>query len=172
MQEDTNLVKQTIEGDEKAFHRLIMKYYTAIHALILSWVKNPEDAKDIVQDVFLEAYQGLSSLKKPEQFYFWLRQIAKYHFQDYLRKKKDFTQLHEDITCEMQSVDEVMILRETMAKMMQAIDELPESERQLLKEHYLDDASYDKLEAKYGLSQSVLSMRLYRARQRVREEKS
>ncbi len=169
MQEDANLVRQTIKGDEKAFHRLIMKYYTDIHAQILSWVNNPEDAKDIVQDVFLEAYQGLSSLRKPEQFCFWLRQIAKYHFQDWLRKKQTFVELDDHIADKSKSADELMILRETITKMMQAIDELPESERRLLKERYLDEASYDKLEAKYGLSQSVLSMRLYRARQRVRE---
>jgi len=170
MQEDAILVQKTLEGDEQAFHRLIMKYYAKIYALILSWVKNPEDAKDLAQEVFLEAYLDLGSLRHREQFRIWLQQIARHQCQDWLRKEKTYIQLDENIICETPLADEVLILRETLAKVMKAIDELPESESQLLKERYLDDASYDDLEAKHGLSHSVLAMRLLRARQHVREK--
>jgi len=171
MQEDALWVKKTLEGDEQAFHRLIMKYYTAIYALITSWVKNSEDAKDLTQEVFLKAYQELDSLRHPEQFRLWLRQIARNQCQDWLRKKQEtFVQLDEDMIYETPSADELLILQETLAKVMKAIDELPKSESQLLKERYLDDASYDDLEAKHGLSHSVLAMRLLRARQHVREK--
>jgi RNA polymerase sigma-70 factor (ECF subfamily) len=171
MQEDKLLVKQTLSGDEQGFHRLIMKYYTVIYALIMSWVKNPEDAKDLTQEVFLEAYQGLASLRQPEQFNFWLKKIAKYHCQDWFRKRQEpYLELSEDMIYDTPSVDEMLILRETLAKVMKAIDELPESESQLLKERYLDDASYDDLESKHGLSQSALAMRLLRAKRHVREK--
>jgi hypothetical protein len=68
--------------------------------------------------------------------------------------------------------DELLILRETLTKVMKAIDELPESESRLLKERYLEDASYDELEAKHGLSYNALAMRLYRAKQHAREKVS
>jgi len=168
MQEDAILVQKTLEGDEQAFHRLIMKYYAKIYALILSWVKNPEDAKDLAQEVFLEAYLDLGSLRHHEQFRIWLQQIARHQCQDWLRKEKTYIQLDEDMICETPLADEVLILRETLAKVMKAIDELPKSESQLLKERYLDDASYDDLETKHGLSHSALAMRLLRARQHVR----
>ena len=171
MQEDAYWVKQTLEGDGQAFHRLIMKYYTAIYALIMSWVKNTEDAKDLAQETFLKAYQELGSLRHPEQFRVWLRQIARHQCQDWLRKSQQtFLQLDEDMICEAPSADELLVLRETLAKVMLAIDELPESESVLLRERYLDDAGYDELETRYGLSRSVLSMRLLRARQHLREK--
>lgn len=171
MQEDEFWVKQTLNGDEQAFHRLIIKYYSAIYAMVKLWVKNPEDAKDLTQEIFLEAYRDLAFLKNPEQFRFWLRQIAKHQCQDWLRKRQEtIIQLDDDIPSEMALTDEVLIAQETLAKVMQVIDELPESEKLLLKDRYLDDLSYDKLESKYGLSQNILSMRLYRARQRVREK--
>jgi len=169
MQEDKLLVKQTLAGDEQAFHRLIMKYYAAIYALIMSWVKNPEDAKDLTQEVFLEAYQGLASLRQPEQFSFWLKKIAKYHCQDWFRKRQEYLELNEDMIYNMPSVDETLILRETLAKVMKAIDELPETESQLLKERYIDDASYDELEIRHGLSRNTLAVRLFRAKRHVRE---
>ncbi|MDQ1317689.1 MAG: polymerase sigma-70 factor, subfamily [Candidatus Poribacteria bacterium] len=170
MQEDILCVKQTLDGDEQAFHRLIIKYYPAIHALVLSWVKNREDTEDLMQEIFLRAYQELDSLRHPEQFRLWLRQIARHQCQNWLRKEKTFLQLDDDMICETPLADETLILQETLAKVMKAIDELPKSESQLLKERYLDDASYNEMETRHGLSHSVLAMRLLRARQHVREK--
>jgi len=45
---------------------------------------------------------------------------------------------------------------------------LPETEKQLMKEHYLDESSYDELQARHGLSYKALNMRLLRAKQKVR----
>ena len=139
--------------------------------MILSWIKDPEDAKDLTQEVFLKAYQELASLRHPEQFRIWLRQIAKNLCQDWQRKRREvFVPIDEDMICETPSADELLILQETLTKVMKAIEELPESESKILKERYLDDASYDELESRYGLPQSVLAMRLHRARQKVREQ--
>lgn len=169
MQEDTLWVKQTLNGDGQAFHHLIIKHYPAIHALIMSWVKNPEDAEDLMQEVFLKAYLELASLKHPEQFRLWLRQIAKHQCQNWLcRRQEIFSQLDEDMISETPSADEVLIMRETLAKVIKAIDELPESEGQLLRERYLDDVSYDELEFRHGLSRNALAVRLLRAREKVR----
>jgi len=71
---------------------------------------------------------------------------------------------------EIPSAEELLILRETMAKVIQAMDELPEQESRLLRERYLDEASYDELKASHGLSYSALATRLFRAKQRVREK--
>ncbi|HGJ64700.1 TPA: sigma-70 family RNA polymerase sigma factor, partial [bacterium] len=168
MQRDAVLVKQTLAGDEQAFHRLIIFYQADINALVMSYVKNPDDAKEIVQDVFFKAYCNLASLKQPERFYYWLRQIAKNDCQNWLGRKREFVPLNDDIVAETPSADETLILRETLAKVMQAIDELPETEKRLMKERYLDESSYDELQARHGLSYKALSMRLLRAKQKVR----
>ena len=169
MQEDTFWVKQTLNGDGQAFHHLIIKHYSAIFTIALSWSKNAEDAKDLVQEIFFEAYLDLASLKHHEQFRVWLRQIAKHQCHDWLRKRREtFISLDENVILETPSADETLILRETLAKVMKAIDELPESESQLLKERYFNDASYDELETKHGLSRNALAVRLFRAKRKVR----
>jgi RNA polymerase sigma factor (sigma-70 family) len=169
MSEDTLLIQQTLAGDEQAFHRLSVKYQSAIYSLILSYVKNPDDAQEIMQDVFLKAYQGLSSLKQSERFRFWLYQLARNHCQDWKRKNQaEFQQLTDKTADGAYPADELLILRETLAKTMQAIDELPETEKRILKERYLDDSSYTEMQAKHGLSYKALNMRLLRAKQKVR----
>jgi len=169
MSEDTLLIQQTLAGDEQAFHRLTVKYQSAIYSLILSYVRNPDDAQEIMQDVFLKAYQGLSSLRRSERFRFWLYQLARNQCQDWKRKNQaEFQQLTDKIADGAYPVDELLILRETLAKIMQAIDELPETEKRILKERYLDDSSYAEMQAKHGLSYKALNMRLLRAKQKVR----
>jgi RNA polymerase sigma-70 factor (ECF subfamily) len=170
MQEDAILVNQTLAGDEQAFHRLIVKYQSAIYRLILSYVRNPDDAQELTQEVFLETYRDLGSLRQPEQFQFWLRQIARHQCQDWKRKRQvELSELQDNIIAESPDLDELLILRETLAKVMQAIDELPEAEKELMKSHYLNDVSYADLQAKHGLSSKALVMRLLRAREKVRQ---
>ena len=169
MSEDTLLIQQTLAGDEQAFHRLSAKYQSAIYSLILSYVRNPDDAQEIMQDVFLKAYQGLSSLRRSERFRFWLYQLARNQCQDWKRKNQaEFQQLTDKTADGAYPADELLILRETLAKIMQAIDELPETEKRILKERYLDDSSYAEMQAKHGLSYKALNMRLLRAKQKVR----
>lgn len=169
MSEDTLLIQQTLAGDEQAFHRLAVKYQSAIYSLILSYVRNPDDAQEIMQDVFLKAYQGLSSLRRSERFRFWLYQLARNQCQDWKRKNQaEFQQLTDKTADGAYPADELLILRETLAKIMQAIDELPETEKRILKERYLDDSSYAEMQAKHGLSYKALNMRLLRAKQKVR----
>jgi RNA polymerase sigma-70 factor (ECF subfamily) len=122
-----------------------------------------------MQDVFLKAYQGLSSLRQSERFRFWLYQLARNQCQDWKRKNQaEFQQLTDKTADDAYPADELLILRETLAKIMQAIDELPETEKRILKERYLDDSSYAEMQAKHGLSYKALNMRLLRARQKVR----
>jgi RNA polymerase sigma-70 factor, ECF subfamily len=169
MSEDTLLIQQTLAGDEQAFHHLAVKYQSAIYSLILSYVRNPDDAQEIMQDVFLKAYQGLSSLRRSERFRFWLYQLARNQCQDWKRKNQaEFQQLTDKTADKSYPVDELLILRETLSKIMQAIDELPETEKRILKERYLDDSSYAEMQAKHGLSYKALNMRLLRAKQKVR----
>jgi len=167
---DDILVEQTLAGDKQAFNSLITDYYADIYGMILSWVKNPEDAKDLAQDVFISAYFDLPSLKDHKLFYSWIRQIARHKCQNLKREQIDLAPLHDDLISKEPSTDEVLILRETLAKVMEAIDNLPESEKRLLKEHYLDDVSYDELEAKHGVSTKALVVRLVRIRRKIRDQ--
>lgn len=170
MQNDALLVRQTLVGDKQAFHQLIVRYQSDIYTFIMSYVKNTDDAKELVQEVFFKAYSNLASLKKHEQFYYWLRQIAKNCCQNWLGRKKDFVPLNDDMVAKTQPIDEMLIFRESLTKVMQAIEELPEIEKKILKERYLDDSSYDELRERYKLSYKALSMRLLRAKQKVREK--
>jgi DNA-directed RNA polymerase specialized sigma24 family protein len=73
--------------------------------MILSWVKNTEDAKDLTQDVFISAYLDLPSLKDHKRFYSWIRQIARHKCQNWKRKQIDFIPLDNNLISREPSAD-------------------------------------------------------------------
>ena len=168
---DILFIRQTLLGDQAAFEKLVIKYRPMIFALVTSYVRNSADAEDLTQEVFLKAYQHLSSLKDPRQFFFWLRQIAKNHCTDWLRRQRGNHLSFEEVNlAKMASSPEEIALKQELREIVwQAIDSLLEIDRNLLKARYLEDASLKQLQENYGLSYPAIVNRLKRAKQKVRE---
>ena len=74
---DSELVNSTLSGGETAFTLLVQKYHKSIHAIVWRRIKDYHIAEEITQDVFLQAYNKLSTLKDPNKFGRWLYVITK-----------------------------------------------------------------------------------------------
>jgi RNA polymerase sigma-70 factor, ECF subfamily len=73
---DEELIYRFKAGDETGFDELVRRYRQRIHALLYRLVRNPEDASDLAQDVFVRAYQALPRFKGNSSFYTWIYRIA------------------------------------------------------------------------------------------------
>lgn len=85
---DEILVEKALAGDDTAFGHLMQRHQNAVFRFVLSFVKNPEDAEDLTQEVFIKAHTKLSTLKntaKPEN---WLCGIAKNESNTWLRRRE------------------------------------------------------------------------------------
>ena len=112
-------------------------------------------------------------LKNPECFYSWLCQIARHQCYDWQRKNhNNQVTLDESLKIETLTADEMLAYNELMVNVIQVIDELPEIDRDLMKSHYLDNISYTELQAKHKLSYKGITNRIFRAKQKVRDELS
>jgi RNA polymerase sigma-70 factor (ECF subfamily) len=174
MFEDILLVHQTLLGNQVAFEKLVIKYRHKIFALVKAYVKNSADAEDLTQEVFLKAYQNLSSLNDHRQFSSWLRRIAQNHCTDWLRRQRENHLSFEEIkvaeTAKMAPSPEEMALRQEFREIVwQAINSLLEIDRRLIEARYLENTSLKQLQADYGLSYCAIAGRLKRAKQKVRE---
>ena len=76
MTPDSNLIQQAQQGNTDAFEQLMRRYQEQIFRISRSIVKNSQDAEDIVQDTFLQAYLKLDQLRQPKGFFSWLQKIA------------------------------------------------------------------------------------------------
>ncbi len=74
--DDLRIINECLSGNRDAFGKLIRKYQDRLFNSILRVVGNAEDASDVVQDAFLNAYQSLNSFKGDAEFFTWLYRIA------------------------------------------------------------------------------------------------
>lgn len=74
--DDFGLVAATRAGDDKAFGVLVQRYQDRLHATLHRLVGCPEDARDLVQDAFMRAYEKLGKFHGESGFYTWIYRIA------------------------------------------------------------------------------------------------
>jgi RNA polymerase sigma-70 factor, ECF subfamily len=90
--EDARLVRHAQGGDASAFARLYERYARIVHGLLLSRVPYGE-VEDLVQEIFLSAWQRLDSLRDPAAFGGWLGTIARNRATDALRRSEAMDEL-------------------------------------------------------------------------------
>ena len=90
-QDDGQLVKQTLAGDDEAFETIVSNYLAGVHRFVYRLVGDSETASDITQETFLKVWKNLSKFRIGESLRAWIFTIARNTATDYLRKKKAVT---------------------------------------------------------------------------------
>ncbi len=85
---DELLIKQTLEGQTRAFDELVRRHSRKLHAMLMQMVGTEADAYDIAQESFLKAFRSLRYFHGQSAFYTWLYSIAANQARNFLRKKK------------------------------------------------------------------------------------
>ena len=170
MPSDAELVIQTIQGNYEAFSKLVARYHSKIYALLLPIVQVPEDAEDLTQDTFAQAYCCLKQLREPDKFPAWLCRIARnLGYQHVAHKQKVNTVALEEYTTQKlstaPSAEDILLRKERIATVQSAIAKLPPLDKRLLEGFYFDGKSYKELSHSHGLSFRAIANRLYKARQ-------
>lgn len=73
---DRLLVKRVQAGDQAAFNVLVLKYQQRVLKLVSRYIRDPEEALDVSQEVFIRAYRALKNFRGDSAFYTWLYRIA------------------------------------------------------------------------------------------------
>lgn len=177
---DRELVASARQGDKAAFGVLAQRHQEATRRLALRMVSNPEVVQDLVQEALLEAYLSLDRLREPERFRSWLGGIVLNLCRSYLRERKrrglrnanlkagsnfDWWHLQSDLPGPEVSAE----ARELHRLVLSAIQDLPASQRQATLLFYYEYLSLREIAAVAGVSVGAVKVRLYRARQQLRE---
>ncbi|MBI4536722.1 MAG: sigma-70 family RNA polymerase sigma factor [candidate division NC10 bacterium] len=73
---DHDLIRRVLAGEVEAFDLLVGRYQAPIFRLTYRMTRNAEDAKDLAQEAFVQAYRGLGSFRQEARFSTWLYRIA------------------------------------------------------------------------------------------------
>lgn len=159
---DSDLIRQYRNGSEQAFEKLVDKYKSRVYTTIYLIVKDQAIAEDLLQDVFVKVVQTLNSdgYNEEGKFQPWLMRIAHNLAIDYFRRKKRYpTILMEDgsnvfntIEFAERTVEDIQIQEDTTQLVRRLIDELPETQKEvLIMRHYMD-LSFQEIAEQTGVS--------------------
>lgn len=174
--EDIQYINSVLEGDINAFSFLVERHKDFVYTMCLKIVRNPEDAEEIAQDVFLKAYRSLGSFRKESKFSTWLYRICYNTSISHTRKKRhEFSGVDEHIIENYSDEDVQPLLEgkpeEEKIKMMEeAISRLPEEENLIITLFYKENQGVQELASITGLSQSNIKVKLYRIRKKLYNE--
>ena len=177
---DVQLIRRILSGDDEAFGILIQKYRKGVHALVWRKIGDFHYAEEITQDVFLQVYQKLSTLKNPNQFAGWLYVIVDRLCINWLQRHKpaeqslEATSIREieefSYACYVSEQRETEALEGRYAIVKKLLEKLPESERTVVTLYYLGEMTTKEIGKFLGVSVNTIKSRLRRARKRLLDD--
>ena len=157
------LVRAAQRGDRDAFGRLYERFARYVSAILLARLGHG-DAADLVQEVFLQAFERLSSLREPDAFVGWIAAIARNRATDFLRGRMTTVPFdrepREESTVES-AIDAHAALR--------AIQRLPDAYRETLILRLVEGLTGPEIAAITGLTPASVRVNLHRGFKLLRE---
>lgn len=177
MNDDDQLIDQTLAGHSAAFGQLVLKYQDRLYNTIVHVAGNAEDARDVVQDAFVQAFVKLDTFKHSSAFYTWLYRIAFNVAASRRRRKRPAASVehfretsgNEPMDCENDPSENVE-RDERCRQVRQAIDRLGEEHRAVVVLREIDGCCYETIAEILDLPIGTVRSRLHRARLQLREE--
>jgi RNA polymerase sigma-70 factor (ECF subfamily) len=177
--DDRTLIAECLAGRPAAFGVLVQRYQDRLYGSIVRIVGHSEDARDIVQEAFLLAYQSLGGFKGDSQFFTWLYRIAVNAAISWKRKRREIlsmtgvvngqADLEPADTSAFNQPSDLMERAEEDHRLLVAIEQLPLEYRSVLVMKELDGLKYEEMAEILAVPIGTIRSRLHRARLELRE---
>jgi len=160
--DERTLVEAAGRGEAAAFEQLVARYQAPLAAAAYQLVGHAEDARDAVQETFIDAYRGLRRLRAPEKFRGWLFAILRRRCGYVLAHRRHEAPLDDALRHAAPAAEETRALWD-------AISRLPRADREIITARYYCELDYDEVARALGITVRAARMRCLRARERLRE---
>jgi RNA polymerase sigma-70 factor (ECF subfamily) len=177
--EDHRLIADCLQGNTAAFGVLVQRYQDRLFNTVYRLVDNAEDAQDVVQDAFLNAYQSLESFKGDSLFFTWLYRIAVNTAISLRRKQRVLLRLDGGPNSEsvMEPLDPSEASRPGYAleqaeqgrRVREALSRLSAEHRTVLVMKDMEGQKYETMAEVLAVPIGTIRSRLHRARLELRE---
>ena len=185
VENNVQLIRRILSGDDAAFSTLMRKHQKGVHALIWRKIGDFHIAEEITQDTFIQVYKKLGTLEDPNRFEGWLYVIANRRCINWIKRHKvkmdklnmqsledthpeEIEKASYEYHISHQRETEITNHRQNLAKTL--LQQLPESERTIVTLHYLGKMTSKEIGKFLGVSVNTIKSRLRRARKRLQKE--
>lgn len=163
---DGQLVAKAADGEYSAFDELVSRHRTRVYYLALSKIRGRDNALDIAQEAFVQAYMSLKSLREPEKFGLWLSSITANLCKMHLRKTSEVLipfEMIEELHAPVESDPNADIARE-------ALDLLPNGTRSAAILYFIEEMKQTEIAEFLGISLAAVKSRIRDARASLQKE--
>ena len=178
---DKHLVDKVLGGDTPAFGAIIKNTERLVAQIVFKMIRNPEDRKDIAQDIYVKAFKKLPDFKFQSKLSTWIARISYNTCLDYLRKKRlilpdaiyqdskpgddamDFIK-NRSLAAPGIETDTFILKKELSAILKTEIEKLSPVFKTLIILYHNEELSYEEIVQITGLPQGTVKNYLFRAR--------
>lgn len=179
---EKELVQKAAQGDQDAFAQLLELHQNKVYGLTLRLVGSPEDAAELTQETFFNAWRGLPGFHADSKFSTWLYRLATNAAIDFLRKEKRRRGLGVVSLSTDDDPDRVLDIpdqrftpqgqlerQELQEAVHRGLAQLSDEHRQVLVLRELNGLSYTEIAQVLGLEEGTVKSRIFRARLALRK---
>ncbi|OXS57376.1 RNA polymerase subunit sigma-70 [Cohnella sp. CIP 111063] len=161
--EETELARKAIAGDENSFTILIQSKRERLYRMAYTYVRNREDALEVVQETVYRAFLAIHKLQQPQYFNTWLTKIAINSALDFIRKSKKvvYAEPGAEGSYAPNHNEEALDLRE-------ALDSLDEKSRTAIMLRYFEDMQLKDIADVLDTPLSSVKSIIYRGLERLK----
>ena len=165
--QDAALVARCLAGEVEAFEPLVLRYQRPLFNVALRMVGDREEARDVVQDAFLRAYEKLSSFDPRYRFFSWVYRIVLNASLNARERRRAGDPLTVEPAAGEGGPEEALRAREREDCVQAALLSLPVDDRLVLVLRHFAELSYAEIGEALGLAEKTVKSRLHEARQRL-----
>ena len=170
---DFELAKNFLNGDESAFNRLAVKYQEKIYWHARRMTGNHLDADEIVQEVLIVLYNKLNTFEFKSSLYTWIYTITNTRSINYLKKRKlkSFFSLDEISNKNFSNNDIIDNLesKQKLAMIEKALQKLPVKQREVFIMRNFDELSYEEISGITNKSVGTLKANYFHALNKIKD---
>ncbi len=178
--EEMDLLTRARRGELAAYDALVRRYQERIYATVYHMTANHEDANDLAQETFIKAFQALRSFRGGSSFYTWIYRIAVNKTLNFLKQRKNRTQMSlDDLDFNAEHDPDLVALvsektphreaslSELQEKLNVAMQKLSEPHRLVVALHDVQGLSHEEIAKIMDCNVGTVRSRLFYARQQL-----
>jgi RNA polymerase sigma-70 factor (ECF subfamily) len=171
--EITSLVERAQAGDREAYGQLVERFQPTVYAVALARLRNPSEAQELVQEVFLHGMKKLPQLRDVQCFAGWLRQITVRMAINRLTRRGPLHKVESEVLENAEAAGagplETLVRAEQAAELYKGLERLKPVDRATLVAFYLRGRSLKQMSREFETPVGTIKRRLHVARNRLKK---
>lgn len=165
---DEGLVRKALANNKQAWLKLVQRYERLVYNYALRMVSHPEDARDLMQDVFISVFRNLGSWRGEASFKNWLMTIAHRRCIEHYRRRRDWLVDADDeqldaVATDAASPEHQYQQNQRGRQLLAAMQKLPEEQRVVVEMKFFQQLKLDEIGQRLQVPTNTVKSRLYSA---------